>query len=245
MVRPPRHLPEVTGTAVTDGVLPTWTRPLAVVAHPDDESFGLGALLSAFADAGGDVAVLCFTRGEASTLQAVEGNLATIRAAELESAAQQLGVTTVQLLDEPDGLLDVADRGRLVASVLAAAARHRTDGLLVFDDTGITGHPDHIAATRAALEAARSTGLPVLGWTLPERVAAALRSDVGAPFLGRPDAVIDLVVEVDRAKQLLALHAHASQVVPSGPLWRRLELLADREYLRWLARPAAGFSADR
>jgi LmbE family N-acetylglucosaminyl deacetylase len=149
-----------------DGVLPAWTRPLGVIAHPDDESFGLGALHSAFVDAGGDVAVLCFTRGEASTLQAVEGNLATIRAAELEAAAEQLGVTTVELLDEPDGLLDVADRGRRVASVLAAAVRHRTDGLLVFDDTGITGHPDHIAATGAALEAARSAGLPVRSpWT--------------------------------------------------------------------------------
>jgi LmbE family N-acetylglucosaminyl deacetylase len=36
---------------------------LAVVAHPDDESFGLGAVLSAFIDSGTRVSVLCFTRG--------------------------------------------------------------------------------------------------------------------------------------------------------------------------------------
>ena len=41
---------------------------LAICAHPDDESFGLGAVLSAFVDAGARVSLLCFTRGEASTL---------------------------------------------------------------------------------------------------------------------------------------------------------------------------------
>jgi len=41
---------------------------LAVIAHPDDESFGLGAVLAALSGAGAQVRVLCFTRGEASTL---------------------------------------------------------------------------------------------------------------------------------------------------------------------------------
>lgn len=41
---------------------------LAVIAHPDDESFGLGALIDTVVRAGGHTAVLCFTRGEASTL---------------------------------------------------------------------------------------------------------------------------------------------------------------------------------
>ncbi|HLI74718.1 MAG TPA: PIG-L family deacetylase, partial [Acidimicrobiales bacterium] len=43
---------------------------LAVVAHPDDESFGLGAVLAALVRSGGDVRVLSFTHGEASTLGA-------------------------------------------------------------------------------------------------------------------------------------------------------------------------------
>ena len=41
---------------------------LAVVAHPDDESFGLGAVLSTLSRAGVTVRVLCLTHGEASTL---------------------------------------------------------------------------------------------------------------------------------------------------------------------------------
>jgi len=42
---------------------PPWCSVLAVVAHPDDESFGLGAVLASFAETGARVSVLCFTRG--------------------------------------------------------------------------------------------------------------------------------------------------------------------------------------
>ncbi len=45
---------------------------LAVIAHPDDESFGLGAVIDALITAGAIVDVLCLTRGEASTLGADE-----------------------------------------------------------------------------------------------------------------------------------------------------------------------------
>ena len=50
--------------------LPPWRSVLAVVAHPDDESFALGAVLAGFADAGAAVALLCFTHGESSTRRA-------------------------------------------------------------------------------------------------------------------------------------------------------------------------------
>lgn len=66
--------------------LPAWDRVLAVVAHPDDESFGLGAILDAFAGAGAHVVVLCLTRGEASTIHGVSGDLAALRATELQNA---------------------------------------------------------------------------------------------------------------------------------------------------------------
>ena len=45
------------------GALPAWASVLAVVAHPDDESFALGAVLNAFAQGGSRVELLCFTHG--------------------------------------------------------------------------------------------------------------------------------------------------------------------------------------
>jgi hypothetical protein len=50
---------------------------LAVYAHPDDETFGLGAALGAFVDAGTAVGGLCLTHGEASTLGAAPTTLRT------------------------------------------------------------------------------------------------------------------------------------------------------------------------
>jgi LmbE family N-acetylglucosaminyl deacetylase len=125
----------------------------------------------------------------------------------------------------------------LAAEVVAAAASCGADGLLVFDSAGVTGHPDHMAATAAGLLAAQMLNLPVLGWTLPETVAAQLNQELGASFVGHPDQEIDLRVSVDRTRQRLASHAHKSQALPSSVLWRRLELLGDTESLRWLHGP--------
>ncbi len=217
--------------------LPRWSAVLAVVAHPDDESFGLGAVLSTFVDAGARVHVVCLTQGEASTLHGVEGDLATVRESELRAAAQALGADDVDLLDFPDGTLAAVAVESLVARVLAAASRTRADGLVVFDSSGVTGHPDHAAATRAAVVAAERLSLPVLAWTLPTEVARQLHAEFGAHFTGHPDDEIDVALTVSRERQRLAVACHPSQAVPGSVLWRRLDLLDDREHLRWLRKP--------
>jgi LmbE family N-acetylglucosaminyl deacetylase len=223
---------------MASGQLPPWRSVLAVVAHPDDESFGLGAVLSAFADAGAAVSVLCFTHGEASTLHGVEGDLAALRADELAAAAKVLGLRDVTLLDRPDGGLAGVEPAELDAAVRRAAADVAAEGLIGFDLTGVTGHPDHAAATASAVRTAERLDVPVLGWTLPLAVAERLRREHGAPFDGQADAAIDLVVPVDRTTQLEAVGCHPSQAVPGSVLWRRLELLGDTEHLRWLRPPS-------
>ncbi|MEI6362738.1 MAG: PIG-L deacetylase family protein [Actinomycetes bacterium] len=220
----------------TTGHLPPWQSILAVVAHPDDESFGLGAVISTFIAAGARVDVLCYTKGEASTLHGVEGDLALIRRGELTDAARELGITSVYLLDYPDGHLADQDLAELAEHAVGAARDADCDGLLVFDSTGITGHADHIHATRAAVVAAPLLGLDVLAWTLPADVANELRTTLGGDFRGRPRDAIDFVIDVDRDRQQKAVHCHPSQAVPSSALWHRLDLLGNREYLRWIVR---------
>ena len=217
--------------------LPAWASVLAVVAHPDDESFGLGAIIDAFTRCGARVQVLCLTHGEASTLHGAPGDLASLRRAELAAAADVLGVTRAMLKDHPDGDLRALPVEILAAEVVAAADCFGADGMLVFDTAGVTGHPDHMAATAAGMRAAERLDLPVLGWTLPVTVAAQLNQELGASFIGHSDPDIDLRVSVDRTRQLLASHAHKSQALPSSVLWRRLELLGDTESLRWLHGP--------
>jgi LmbE family N-acetylglucosaminyl deacetylase len=82
--------------------LPAVASVLAVWAHPDDESFGLGAVLSGVADCGVRTSVLCLTHGEASTLGTGMGDLHVIRERELSSAATALGVGGVRLLEFGD-----------------------------------------------------------------------------------------------------------------------------------------------
>jgi N-acetylglucosamine malate deacetylase 2 len=118
------------------------------------------------------------------------------------------------------------------------AARAGAEGLLVFDDTGITGHPDHQAATRAAVRAGQRAGLPVLAWTLPATVAIQLRAETGQDFTGQQADRIDLCVRVSRDRQRRAALLHASQVSPTAVLWRRLQLQGECEHLRWLIPPA-------
>ncbi|WP_205860596.1 PIG-L family deacetylase [Phycicoccus sp. HDW14] len=211
---------------------PDWQRVLVVVAHPDDESFALGALLDRFAEGGAEVHVLCLTRGEASTLGAGSVDLATVRAAELASAGQVLGMASTIAMAHPDGTLANVDPDLLAADVDRSIERTRPDGLLVFDPVaGVTGHPDHAAASVAAMGAAGRADLPVLGWALPQSVADSLNAEYGAAFAGYPpDGLREVTVE--RRRQRMAIACHASQAVPGSVLWRRLELLGDREYLR-------------
>jgi len=228
---------DMTRASRSAGVLPAWTSVLAVVAHPDDESFGLGAILDAFTRAGARVEVLCLTHGEASTLHGAPGVLASLRQAELAAAADALGVTHTTLHHHRDGALSELPGTTLSAEVVAAAQASRADGLVVFDTAGVTGHPDHVAASSAALLGAETLNLPVLGWTLPESVAALLNQEFDASFTGHQDEEIDLRLSVDRARQRQASRAHVSQALPGSVLWRRLELLGDTESLRWLRPP--------
>jgi len=221
---------------MTDHDLPTADSVLAVCAHPDDESFGLGALLSEFVDTGAQVTVLCFTRGEASTLHGTPGHLGDVRAAELAAAATVLGVTRTELLDYPDGHLSHQPLHELAAHVRRVADAMSADMLLVFDEGGITGHPDHRRATQAALAAAEGTTRAVLAWTVTEPVATALNDEFGTNFVDREHTDIDITTPIDRTRQRAAMTQHASQLLETRVPVRRLALTGDTEYLRYLHR---------
>jgi LmbE family N-acetylglucosaminyl deacetylase len=201
---------------------------LAVVAHPDDETFGLGALLAAIAGTGSEVRVLCLTAGEASTLGERE-DLAEIRVAELAAAAHCLGLHEVHLDGFPDGGLTA-----LPPEVLDEALEHRRGEatvLVTFEPGGVTGHPDHRAASAAASRVAARHGLILAEWGVAPHVADRLRQETGVPFtfLDGP-GVLELVV--DRARQRTAIACHASQANGNAVLTRRLELQGDAERLR-------------
>ena len=219
------------------GVPPVWTSVLAVIAHPDGASYGLGAILDAFVVAGVRVEVLCLTHGQRWTLHGAPGDIAALRGAELASAADVLGPGRAGMADCTDGTLSALGEATMVAEVVAAADSCFPDGLLVFDTAAMTGHLDHVAATSAGLLAAETLRLPVLGWAFSAEAAAQLRQEFGVSPTGRVGEEVDLRVTLDRARQRLASHALQGPALPGSPRWRRLELLATTESLRWLRPP--------
>src|SRR6478752_7197491 len=93
-------------------------RLMAVLAHPDDESLGVGGTLAKYASEGVDVFLLTATRGDGGQYRGHPQSdpqhpgplaLAAIRETELRAAAAALGVREVSLLDYHDQLLDRAN----------------------------------------------------------------------------------------------------------------------------------------
>src|SRR4051812_37490113 len=100
-------------------------RLLAVLAHPDDESLGVGGALAKCASQGIEVFLLTATRGDRGRYRghrAGDGEhpgpaaLARLREVELRAAAAELGICEVSLLDYPDQGLDRADPREAVAA---------------------------------------------------------------------------------------------------------------------------------
>lgn len=133
-------------------------RLLCIVAHPDDESLGLGGIHARYAAEGVETYLVTATRGEKGWFGPPEENpgpveLGKIRETELREAAKVLGFREVNLLDYRDGELDQADQPTLVRQLVVHIRRIRPHVVVTFDQNGVYGHPDHIAATRAATAA--------------------------------------------------------------------------------------------
>ena len=206
----------------------TPSRPLQLlvtVAHPDDETFGLGSVLAHAAARGVEARLICATRGELGEPAIDIGStpLAEVRERELRTAASILGVTDVEVLDYLDSGVDgepapgslVAADTRSVAVVLAP----RIDALrpdIVITADGSDGHRDHVAMRDATIEALRIAAWRpsrTYLWGLPRSLLSTF-----APFaeMGTPEDAITTVVDTTPyiALRWQAMRAHASQTPP-------------------------------
>lgn len=138
-------------------VVRRYARVLVVSAHPDDETLGIGGLLSDLADAGAGVCLLVATDGERSHPvgdERARTALALRRRREVERAVGGLApAARISHLGLPDGALDRHEEA-LVDQVL-----RRTDpDTLVLAPWVADGHGDHDAVGRACVEAVSRSG---------------------------------------------------------------------------------------
>jgi LmbE family N-acetylglucosaminyl deacetylase len=149
---------------------------LAVFAHPDDETFGVGGTLALYARKGVAVHLVCATMGEAGTVAGEKmrgyASIAQLREAELRCAATHLGLTGVHLLGYRDsgmpGSADNRHPNALITAPLEEVTGRitrlirglRPQVVLTFDPIGGYRHPDHIAIHRATVEAFQAASDP-------------------------------------------------------------------------------------
>jgi LmbE family N-acetylglucosaminyl deacetylase len=142
---------------------------LAVLAHPDDESFGMGGTLALYSQRGYKTHLICATRGEVGEMdpQLLVGfsSISDRRESELRCAAGMLGLAGVYFLDYRDsGMAGSPDNQHpnalaaqpveAVASKVAHFIRHlRPEVVVTFDPIGGYKHPDHIAIHKATVYA--------------------------------------------------------------------------------------------
>lgn len=149
---------------------------LAVLAHPDDESFGMGGTLALYASRGMDVHLVCATRGEVGEVSPdlLKGfeSIAKLRESELRCAAGFLGLTGIHFLDyrdsgmpgSPDNTHPQALAAQPLDEVAAKVVRYirelKPQVVLTFDPIGGYRHPDHIAIQQATVRAFEQAGNP-------------------------------------------------------------------------------------
>ncbi|NDJ51909.1 MAG: GlcNAc-PI de-N-acetylase [Chloroflexi bacterium] len=151
-------------------------RMLIVMAHPDDESFGMGGAIVNYANNGTEVYLICATNGDVGTIddELMEGfaSKAERRLHELDCAAATLGLKKVYKLGyrdsgmpgsednaHPDCLVQ-ADPNVVTEQVTGIVREIRPQVIVTFDPYGGYGHPDHIACHKAALAAFDAAGDP-------------------------------------------------------------------------------------
>jgi LmbE family N-acetylglucosaminyl deacetylase len=137
-----------------------WERGLAVVAHPDDLEYGAASAVARWTAQGKAIAYCLVTSGEAGIDSMPPDRCAPIRQEEERRSAAAVGVTDVEFLAHPDGLVEASLALRRDLAV--AIRRHRPDVLISINyregwPSGFN-HADHRAVGVALMDAARDAG---------------------------------------------------------------------------------------
>ena len=143
-------------------------RLMAVLAHPDDESLGMGGTLAKYAAEGVETSLVTATLGQSGRFRGLppgEGHpgaeeLGRIRERELRAAAAALGIRDLSLLGYHDQQLDRADPAEAIGRIALQLRRVRPQVVATFGPDGAYGHPDHVAISQFATAAAVTAADP-------------------------------------------------------------------------------------
>ncbi len=185
-----------------------WDKAVAVVAHPDDLEYGVASAVARWTGQGKQVSYLLATRGEAGIAGMAPDEVGPLRVEEERRSAAVVGVTEVEFLHHPDGLVEY---GIALRRDLAAALRRLAPEVVItmnFDLTwgeeGPVNHADHRAVGLATLDACRDAAN---GWVFPEAgpPCTGIKSAYVAA-VGEPTHFVDVTATIDAGIASLKEH---------------------------------------
>ena len=142
---------------------------VAVVAHPDDLEYGVASAIARWTRQGRSVTYVLATAGEAGIEGMAPDMVGPLRQDEERRSAALVGVSGVDFLGHPDGLVEYGVPLR--RDITAAIRRHRPDVVitmsfdLTWGEEGPVNHADHRAVGLATLDACRDAAN---SWLFPE-----------------------------------------------------------------------------
>ena len=159
-----------------------WQKALAIVAHPDDLEYGGASAVAKWTAQGKEVIYLMVSSGEAGIDAMPPAAVGPLRAQEEIDAARVVGVSSVEFLDYPDGIIEYGlPLRRDLSRVLR---RHRPEVLITLNyhlkfASGHLNMADHRNVGLAVLDAARDAGNR---WIFPELIDEGLEPWGGIRF---------------------------------------------------------------
>jgi LmbE family N-acetylglucosaminyl deacetylase len=231
-------------------------------AHPDDEAIATGGTMARAKRDGHRVVLVAATKGElgetAPDSLAPGEELADRRVAELNAAAEILGVDRVEFLGYGDsgmageptnhapGSFASADVDEAATRLARILQDEHADVLTIYDENGNYGHPDHIQVHVVGVRAAEMAGTrrvyeATINRDHIKKMMTMLPRDPDAPevpadveTLGMTEDKITTTVDVrdfvDRKRA--AMVAHASQI-PDDSFFLQMPLDVFREAFGW------------
>ncbi|GIN90781.1 bacillithiol biosynthesis deacetylase BshB2 [Siminovitchia terrae] len=132
---------------------------LVIFPHPDDEAFGVSGTIMKHINNGTPVTYACLTLGEmARNLGnppfATRESLPKIRKAELEKAADIMGINDLRMMGYRDKTLEFENDEEL-ANMVFKLMEELDPSLIISFYPGYSVHPDHEATARAVIRTVR------------------------------------------------------------------------------------------
>jgi LmbE family N-acetylglucosaminyl deacetylase len=213
-----RPLPTERMRSMLEPLDESWSTGLAIVAHPDDLEYGTAAAVARWTAQGKRVAYCLATSGEAGIDGMRPEDAGPLREQEERTGAAEVGVTDVEFLGHPDGVLEYGLPLR--RDIARAVRRHRPDVVITNNfaerwEGGGINQADHIALGRAVIDGVRDAGNR---WVFRELLDEGLEPWKTDTVLvaGGPDATYGVDVTASFARGVASLAAHAAYLEGLG-----------------------------